>query len=881
MTSPPSPRPAAHPTPALARIFAAAAVFALLTPPLLTPAAAQRLPDPSPGNLAALSVPRFEIAPSPIGLTGPVRPGEYLGVTGPRAAWLGLETGEAELWVHPLKVGNRFRLSFSTPSYGAPIPGEQVARTVHVRPELTTITYSHAAFQVRQHILAPADTAASGILVLLEVDSPDPMEIVAEFHPVLNYMWPGSLGGQYAYWDGERRVFVLSESLQTRNAVVGSPWATNSVEHPAHQLGDAPRTMVIPVEPGRARAEFIPIAVAAGTVPRDTVFAEYARLISGAEILYRDKRAWADSVLASTASVETPDPSLDLALEWAKINLEEQRVCNPDLGCGFVAGWGLSGDGGRPGFGWFFGGDAAINTFAMDVTGQWELVAEELAFLAKYQRDDGKITHEISQAAAHIDWFDTYPYAYYHADTTPYWMSALYQYWRASGDDELVRELWPAYRRAWAWCLSAETDGDGIIENTVGGLGAVEVGGLGEALHQDIYLAGVWVAAIEGTLAMAGPMGDGALADQAAQIARTARATLNDAYWRPEEGHHAFGILAGGGTNDNLTVWPATAAAFGLLDDERARSTLAHLASDRVSSDWGAHMLSTASDLYHPLQYNMGTVWPFVTGFASWAQYRYRRPWAGFHLMDAVKQMTFDWSLGRHGELFSGTFYQPLDQTVPHQFFATSMLVTPLLRGVFGWEPDAPNGRARVAPQLPADWDGASVRRLRVGETILDLDISRRWTDTGGELDLAIRSDGPPVDIDFVPDLPAGATNGTVTESADGGFTATWQGGLAVAPPRIDLQPGQRSTGLRVIDLVADDSGWLLTLEGTAGRDYEVELFGTPVEAATDDDAATVSSQPSGTIRVSFTGGEGRATTVVRLTPAGPTPTGAPPRFGS
>ena len=354
-----------------------------------------------------------------------------------------------------------------------------------------------------------------------------------------------------------------------------------------------------------------------------------------------------------------------------------------------------------PGFGWFFGGDAMINTYAMDALGQWELVAEELAFLAGYQRDDGKITHEISQAAARIDWFDTYPYAYYHADTTPHWMSALYHYWRASGDDALVRELWPAYRRAWAWCLSAETDGDGIIENTVGGLGAVEVGGLGESLHQDIYLAGVWVAAIEGTLAMAEAMGDAELAAEAGEIAPTARRTLNDAYWRPDEGHHAFGILAGGGTNDNLTVWPATAAAFGLLDDERAVSTLTLMAGDRVSSDWGAHMLSADSDLYDPLQYNMGTVWPFVTGFASWAQYRYRRPWAGFHLMDAIKQMTFDWSLGRHGELFSGTFYQPLDQTVPHQFFATSMLVTPLLRGVFGWEPDAPNGRARLAPQLP------------------------------------------------------------------------------------------------------------------------------------------------------------------------------------
>ena len=705
--------PARRLLPARTPLPLAATILTLTT--FATPAAAQRLADPSLGDLATLSVPRFRISPSPIELTGPVRPGEYLGVTGPRAAWLGLETGEAELWVHPLKVGNGFRLSFSTPRYGSPIPGDQVARTVQIRPELTTITYSHAAFQVRQHILAPRDTAASGILVLLDVDSPEPMEIVAEFHPVLNYMWPASLGGQYAYWDGGRRLFVLSESLQTRNAVVGSPWATNAVEHPAHQLGDAPRTMVIPVDPERARREFIPIAVAAGTVPRDTVFARYARLIAGAEMLYRDTRAWADSALASTASVETPDPSLDLALEWAKINLEEQRVCNPDLGCGFVAGWGLSRNGARPGFGWFFGGDAMINTFAMDALGQWGLVAEELRFLARYQRGDGKITHEISQAAAHVDWFDTYPYAYYHADTTPYWMFALYQYWRASGDDDLVRELWPAYQRAWAWCLTAETDGDGIIENTVGGLGAVEVGGLGEALHQDIYLAGVWVAALEGTLAMAERMGDAELADEAARIAPVARRTLNDDYWRETEGHHAFGILAGGGTNDNLTVWPATAAAFGLFDDERARKTLTRIAGDRVSSDWGAHMLSTESDLYHPLQYNMGTVWPFVTGFASWAQYRYRRPWAGFHLMDAVKQMTFDWSLGRHGELFSGSFYQPLDQTVPHQFFATSMLVTPLLRGVFGWEPDAPNGRARLAPQLPADWPEAAVRGLRAG----------------------------------------------------------------------------------------------------------------------------------------------------------------------
>ena len=854
---------------------------------------------PSPPELATLAVPRFDIASSPIELTGPVRPGEYLGVVGPRAAWLGLETGEAELWVHPLKVGNGFRLSFSASGNAAPVPGSEVARTVRVRPELTTITYSHAAFQVRQHILAPADTATSGLLVLLEVDAPQPLEIIAEFEPVLNYMWPGSLGGQYAYWDPERRLFVLSESLQTRNAVVGSPWATNSVEHPAHQLGEAPRTMVIPVDPERARREFIPIAVAAGTGLRETVFESYRGLLANAEALYYDKRLWASRALESTVSIETPDPELDLALEWAKINLEEQRVCNPDLGCGFVAGWGLSRNGTRPGFGWFFGGDAAINTFAMDALGQWDLVAEELAFLARYQRADGKITHEISQAAAHVDWFGEYPYAYYHADTTPYWMLALYEYWRASGDDELVRELWPAYRRAWAWCLSAETDGDGIIENTVGGLGAVEVGGLGEAIHQDVYLAAVWVAALAGARVLARHMGDDEIELDAGLLGISARSTMNSGYWREAEGHHAFGILRGGGTNDNLTVWPATAAAFGLLNDGEARSTLARIAGDRVSSDWGAHMLSTESDLYDPLQYNMGTVWPFVTGFAAWAQYRHRRPWAGFHLIDAVKQMTFDWSLGRHPELLSGSFYQPLDQTVPHQFFATSMLVTPLLRGVVGWRPDAPLGRARLAPQLPPDWPEATVRGLRAGNTTLDVEIHQDWTSAGGWQRAIIRWQGPRLDLDFVPDVPAGARNRSVT--VDGVPTSStgavrvevgrdapvpegaesegvdqddvteievrWEGGLAVAPPRIDLVPGQRSTGLRIIDLVADDDGWLLTLEGTRGRDYDVELFGTPIDAAPTDDAASASGRTEGTIRVSFAGEGSRATTVVRLNP--------------
>ena len=115
-------------------------------------------------------------------------------------------------------------------------------------------------------------------------------------------------------------------------------------------------------------------------------------------------------------------------------------------------------------------------------------------------------------------------------------------------------------------------------------------------------------------------------------------------------------------------------------------------------------MLTTESPLYDPTHYNMGAVWPFVTGFLAWGHYRYERPWAGYPLVEALGQMTFDWARGRHPELLSGAYYRPLDEAVPQQFFATSMFATSVLSGLLGWEPDAMAGAARLAPQLPPQW---------------------------------------------------------------------------------------------------------------------------------------------------------------------------------
>jgi glycogen debranching enzyme len=820
---------------------------------------------PAPSPFAA--VPKFAVEPSPIALAGDVRPRQYLGVVGPQAAWLGAETGEAELWVHPLKLASGFRLDFAIPEYTEPIRGADVARLVETRPELTTITYSHATFTVRQHILAPLD--APGLLVLLDVDTIRPLEIVVSFRNVFQYAWPGGFGGQYVRWEPGLRAFLLSESLQQRNAYIGSPWAAGGSDHPAHALPDAPSTFRIPVDAARARAEFVPIAVVGGTMPRALLEARYRAIIAEAGQLYRARVEHAARLRDSTVRIDSPDDGLDLAFEWAKVNLDEQRVCNPDLGCGPVAGWGPSGQSARPGFGWFFGGDAAINSLAMSSAGLHAPVAEGLRFFAKYQRADGKITHEISQAAARVPWLTDFPYPYYHADTTPYWIVSAWQHWRATGDRATIDELWPAIVKAWQWCLTTETDGDGLIENTTGGYGAIEVGAIGDRIHQDIYLAAVWVMATRAMAELADARGEQPLAEQASTIGEKARRSLDERYWLEGVGRHAFGILSSGETNDALTVWPATAAAFGLLDEARARRTLAALASNRLTTDWGSRMLATDHPLYDPLHYNMGAVWPFVTGFVALGHFQYGRPWAGFPLVDALARLTFDFARGRHAELLSGAYYRPLDTAVPHQFFATSMLVTPLVQGLVGWAADAPRARARLAPQIPPSWPTLAVRGLPAGDTRLEA----RWTRRPGSLAVTLQASGPALTLDYVPPAPPGASNlrttGAPAPPAGGArparieplvvrvgsepvtLTTTWTGGYEVEAPQPARRIGETSAGPRVLDVAADGAAVRVELEGRLDTSAVIVIHG-PRPAKIDGGEVHRWSDARGEVRVRF-----------------------------
>ena len=778
---------------------------------------------------AAATVPRFARPASPIALEGPARPTAYLEASGRRAAFLGREDGSFEAWVYPMKILHGFDLAFEIEDYASPIPGASLASSVDVRPEASTIRYTHSSFTADATWLVPLEE--SGGIVLLDVDASAPLTVHARFHTDMRLMWPAGLGGQYSYWDRELRAYVLTESTRRHTAIVGSPSASDPPEQPAHNLPDAPTLMKIPISIEAAASGLVPIAIVASDEGLDQARATYRRLLTETESLYRATAARYLRLHEEMTRIDSPDDELDLALEWGKVALDKGFVCNPRLGCGLIAGLGPSGRSERPGFGWFFGGDAFINSWAMTAYGDFETVRESLRFLSKRQRGDGKMMHELSQGAAYIPWFEEFPYGYYHADTTPLYILAVSDFVRESSDIDFAREIWPSIRKAYEYCASTDEDGDGLMDNTRAGLGAVETGTLRSTdVLTDVYLAAAWTAAAKAASEMASILAERDFASAAGAAHEKARASLNRRFLDDENPGIAFALLKSGKAQPEVTSWPAFGLWRGVFESGRpsVEAALDALAGSRLGADWGARMLSNESALYDHQSYNNGAVWPFLGGFAALALYENGRPHAAWFYVEGAKALAFLEAGGYVAELFSGDRLKLVDAAVPHQLFSTAGLVAPLLRGLVGREPE------KLSPRIPAGWDRLRVENLRHGG-VYDLDWTRRRSGkvTIETLKLTPREGSA---------LPALVVERTLPLGANrlGGGPASWtpkpgpepqthqiryRGGVEVVPLHQPLRTGERSSRLRILDERLEGTTYVARLEGRRGKTYRLQVL--------------------------------------------------------
>lgn len=156
------------------------------------------------------------------------------------------------------------------------------------------------------------------------------------------------------------------------------------------------------------------------------------------------------------------------------------------------------------------------------------------------------------------------------------------------------------------------------------------------------------------------------------------------------------------------------------------------------------------------------------------------------------------------------------------------MVVSPLVRGLFGLDWDSTTKQLRVNPQLPGDWERARLRNVRLGALSVDLEIAR----VGGVLRVsAVTKDAETLCL----------TSGPLsTKSCD---AAAKSHTMNVPLPAVELaipaqppNPGDRTLQLKVLSEHVSERGAVFAFEAQAGSVYDLPLrmnrAGTGIEGA-------------------------------------------------
>ncbi len=585
-------------------------------------------------------------------------------LAGTRALLAGRErAGHEEIWFHPVRAVSRWELGAADSGPAAAAHSYQITpglieRKLRVNDrviaERTTVAPDEPAVLVE---LVPAATGAVHLIWTLESD--------------LRLMWPypANTPGRLSYSVEAGAVGLQSESGEWLGLRIEPAPAVLTVANASDkdrsrvrvraelQLAGPTRILLV----GALRDERRPVRVDP---------AGWARRRCAERAVQRE----AQPRLAGGGG-GVGDPELAEAIEWAKWRLSTYRVQLPELGTSLVAGYARSRRGpffdGRPGFAWFFGRDV-WTALACLAIGQFDAAREVLEFLGRHQDITGKILHECTTSGVvHYD----------AADSTPLYLLLAARYLAATGDAETLRREWPRIRKAYEFCLSTDSDGDGLIENTGVGHGWVEFGPFG-GHHVSLYLAGVWVGALQELEGAARALDDAEFADELGYRSAAARASLELSSYDPIQGRYANGRRPDGSLDMSETVMTAMPLLLGAVRRERCERWLDRVASDDFTAPWGVRMVPRSEPEYRPEGYHTGSVWPLYSGWASLAEARAGREAAARRHWQQTARLYRAHALGAWPEVLHGEEPRRIGITAD-QAWSTAMALLPWAAALF------------------------------------------------------------------------------------------------------------------------------------------------------------------------------------------------------
>jgi glycogen debranching enzyme len=332
-------------------------------------------------------------------------------------------------------------------------------------------------------------------------------------------------------------------------------------------------------------------------------------------------------------------------------------------------------------------------------------------------------------------------------DSTPLWLILLSETFNWTADEQLVKDMLPHAYRALEWIDSyGDLDGDGFIEyQRRSPKGLVNQGWKdswdaimhddGEIAKTPIALCEVQGYVYEAKYRMASLLrsfGDTRTADRLKKEAADMAKRFEKAFWMPKLGFYAMALDRDKKQTQVISSNPGQLLFTRMLTPERAKTVTQRFMRDDMFSGWGLRTMSRDERVFNPLSYHRGSIWPHDNSLIvhGMSLYEFRDP--ANQLFTALFQAALKFRDYRLPELFCGIERREHDDPVQYPVSCSpqawaSGAVFLILMSVLGIRPSAPRKEMNIVnPSLPDFIDQLSIRNMRVGESRVGLDFSRR-----------------------------------------------------------------------------------------------------------------------------------------------------------
>jgi glycogen debranching enzyme len=441
--------------------------------------------------------------------------------------------------------------------------------------------------------------------------------------------------------------------------------------------------------------------------------------------------------LAGRSKLTIPDKKMEQAFEWLKYNCDWLIRTVPEVGTGITAG--------IPDYPWWFGVDSEYALKGYMAIGQTDAVYSTIKLLDSVSgavNGNGKIIHEMSTNGAVFNDGNI--------NETPQFASLIWEIYQWNGDDVFLKKYFPTIKKGLDW-LMRKNDANGNLFPD--GFGMMEIHGLDSEM---IDVAAYTQRAFSDAAKIARVLNENLLAEEYKEISYSLWNKINQEFWSEEFGSFADFL----GTDeqalhliDDAIVRADTLNKPWAIDELKAtkenilknpskglRPFVLHhnwvvntpMEMQIADSTKAIRALETAEKFVNPFGVFVtgidrdasagsndgsfkgskvfsytGAVMTLPTGVQAIAENNYGRPDKALNYLQRMTR-TFSYAL-------PGSIYEVSpDYGMMAQAWNIYSYAIPIVQQFFGIRPEASKKKVVIRPQMPSEWNKASLENVVV-----------------------------------------------------------------------------------------------------------------------------------------------------------------------